>query len=331
MENKKVSIIVAIYKSERFLDKLITSIIEQTYTNLEIILVDDGSPDSSGQICDKYATKDNRIIVIHQKNSGTCAARNAGLAVATGNYIMIVDGDDWLELDCVSYLMKLVEYNDADMAYSDHLFTTRDRVQVTEDCIDEVTPEFAAESILYPYMKLGPWNKIYKRELLLDNNITFSVPWFGEGLYFATTAAQHASRVTRGHRKVYNYRLNNDQSGLTVYVVQHGINAVSNINTIEKNLFIDTPAMHYAINWHKWHTYFFLLRQIIGAREVEKYKKLYRDTIHAIRKLSLGVFVNSEVDGRNKLKIIAIGFFPVWMARLSNIKSARGLTHDNMK
>ena len=105
---EKVSAIVAIYKSEKFLPKLIDSIINQTWQNLEILLVDDGSPDNSGAICDDYASRDDRIRVIHKKNGGACEARNVGLAEATGEYILIIDGDDWLELDYVAYLMNLI-------------------------------------------------------------------------------------------------------------------------------------------------------------------------------------------------------------------------------
>ena len=110
---EKVSAIVAIYKSEKFLPKLIDSIINQTWQNLEILLVDDGSPDNSGAICDDYASRDDRIRVIHKKNGGACEARNVGLAEATGEYILIIDGDDWLELDYVAYLMNLIHQTGA--------------------------------------------------------------------------------------------------------------------------------------------------------------------------------------------------------------------------
>ena len=94
---KKVSIVVPVYKSEAFLPKLIDSVLGQSYTNFELILVDDESPDNSGKICDDYAQKDKRILVIHKKNGGCCDARNKGLEVATGEYLMLADGDDWLE------------------------------------------------------------------------------------------------------------------------------------------------------------------------------------------------------------------------------------------
>ena len=92
----KVSIIVPIYRSESFIYKLVDSILAQTYKNIELILVDDESPDNCPKICDEYEKKDKRVIVIHQKNTGTCGARNAGLKKASGKYLTFADGDDWM-------------------------------------------------------------------------------------------------------------------------------------------------------------------------------------------------------------------------------------------
>ena len=172
----KVSVIVAIYNSEKFLKKNIESIINQTYKDIEIILVDDGSPDKCPEICDYYANRDNRIRVIHKKNGGTCDARNAGLAVATGEYVTIIDGDDWLEEDYVEYLYRLIRKYDVDMAMTDHVFTTRDRVQINDDKTEFWTSEKAATEIIYPRFPIGPWNKLYSMKMLKKNNLTFSVP-----------------------------------------------------------------------------------------------------------------------------------------------------------
>ena len=95
----KISVIVPVYKVEPYLRKCLDSIINQTYRNLQIILVDDGSPDNCGAICDEYASKDSRIEVIHEENGGVSAARNAGLKLAAGDYIGWVDSDDWIEPD----------------------------------------------------------------------------------------------------------------------------------------------------------------------------------------------------------------------------------------
>lgn len=102
----KLSIIVPVYKVESFIEKCITSLQNQTYPNLEIILVDDGSPDNCPAICERYAESDSRIKVIHKQNGGLCSARNAGLDVATGEYVTFVDSDDWIEDESYKELMR---------------------------------------------------------------------------------------------------------------------------------------------------------------------------------------------------------------------------------
>ena len=247
---KKVSIVVPVYKSEAFLPKLIDSVLGQSYTNFELILVDDESPDNSGKICDDYAQKDKRILVIHKKNGGCCDARNKGLEVATGEYLMLADGDDWLETDCVEYLVDLMEKNDCEMATTDSVFTTRNRIQNDTDNIRICSKEQAMADILYVNIPLGPWNKIYTTSVIRKHHLCFDIPWFGEGLYFSVMAAQFSNKVAIGHRKIYNYRLNNPNSGLTKHEVQHGINALWNIKNIERKLEVRTPMTIHAVNWH---------------------------------------------------------------------------------
>lgn len=328
---KKVSIIVAIYKSERFLDKLITSIVDQTYHNLEIILVDDGSPDNSGKICDKYALKDDRIKVIHKINGGACEARNYGLKASNGDYVVIVDGDDWLSLDYVEYMMMLIETTGSEMALSDKLFTTRDQKQNDDDFIETWTPEKATAEIIYPHMEIGPWNKIYSSKLIKENNISFSVPWSGEGLYFASTAAQYANHVGVGHKKVYNYRLNNENSGLTNYNVQMGINALYNIKNIEKNLRFRTPMINDAAKNHIWRNYYFLLFLIFATNSKEKYKKEYKECRLGMFMYLPHCLIHSEVGLKYKLSMIRTTLLPVAVAKKAVKKSREALKKDNMK
>ena len=116
MSSPKISIIVPIYRVEPYLPRCLDSIVGQTYRHLEIILIDDGSPDGCGAICDDYAARDGRIRVIHQPNQGVSAARNAGLDAATGEWIGWVDGDDWIELDMYEYLLEGVLGAGADIA-----------------------------------------------------------------------------------------------------------------------------------------------------------------------------------------------------------------------
>ena len=113
MEKKKslVSIIVPAYNAEKFIDKCIRSVLNQSYPNLELILVDDGSTDETGKICEEYASKDTRVRVIHKKNSGVSAARNMGLSSAIGEYVVFLDSDDWLDEDIVELALKKYQKN----------------------------------------------------------------------------------------------------------------------------------------------------------------------------------------------------------------------------
>ena len=106
MEQQKISVIVPVYKVEPFLDRCVQSIVGQTYRNLEVILVDDGSPDNCSSLCDAWAAEDNRVKVIHKVNGGLSDARNAGIAVATGELMGFVDGDDWIAPDMYQHLQE---------------------------------------------------------------------------------------------------------------------------------------------------------------------------------------------------------------------------------
>lgn len=114
--NNLVSVIIPIYKVEKYLAKCIDSVLNQTYKNLEIILVDDGSPDNCGKICDEYALKDSRIKVIHKKNGGLSDARNAGLDLSCGEYVLFVDSDDYIHSDMINILYTTLKRDDSDMA-----------------------------------------------------------------------------------------------------------------------------------------------------------------------------------------------------------------------
>jgi O-antigen/teichoic acid export membrane protein/glycosyltransferase involved in cell wall biosynthesis len=331
MENIKVSLIVAIYKSEKFLPKLIESITNQTYKNIEIILVDDGSPDNSGAICDQYAEKDIRIKVIHKKNGGACEARNTGLNNATGEYVAIIDGDDWLELDFVDYLLNIAVKTKSDMVLSDKIFTTRDREQTINDKIEIWSPAQAATAIIYPKMEIGPWNKLYRLQMLKDNNITFSVPWSGEGLYFASTAAQCANQVGVGHKKIYNYRLNNANSGLTNFKLEMALNAAWNIQNIKDNLKIHTPELVEACDYHICRNQNFIIFLIVATNSMEANRGKYQECKKNMLKLLPGRLIHSDISFKKKLGMIRTTLFPVYMAKRAIKKNREALANDKME
>lgn len=329
--SKKVSIIVGVYNSSEFLRKGLDSIYNQTWSNIEVLMMDDGSTDNSGKICDEYAEKDSRFKVIHKKNSGVCDSRNIGLGLATGDYVCIMDGDDWLASDFVEYMMMLVERTHTKMVLSDDVFTTRNQMQNNIDYIKIWNAPEAIKSIIYPYMTLGPWNKLYSMEVIRDHNIRFPERWFGETLHFASEVAYYSGKVGVGHRRVYNYRLNNASSGTTKYDVEGRLLSLNNGKKLVNKVFANEDGVMDAIKWRLYVDYFNLVMNIIGSGEKNKYIKEYKNAKQYLRENCMRTLLKSEVNGKEKIKILAMALFPVWYSNWKIEKNRKSLKEDAMK
>lgn len=170
---KKISVIVPVYNVEQYLERCVNSIINQTYENLEIILVDDGSTDRSGEMCDSFAEKDERIKVVHKENGGASAARNRGLDICLGEYVTFVDSDDWLDIHMYKDLMELMVNMDADIVEC-NWEVIYDEMKDIKQPVTEVTVlrQVEAEKALFDgsgRATILPWNKIYKKNLFKNN------------------------------------------------------------------------------------------------------------------------------------------------------------------
>lgn len=203
----KVSIIIPVYNVETYLERSINSILAQTYANIEILLIDDGSTDRSPQICDEYAAKDNRIVVIHKKNGGQGDARNHGLDICKGDYISFVDSDDWIEPAYIDELLKTALNAEADIAICELKRTRspeekRTLKKIYQQCY---TP---AEAISRLFSKrevsfIGPVCKIYKRHLF--KTIRFPVGKYHEDEFFSYLALYSASKIAYTSEILYYY------------------------------------------------------------------------------------------------------------------------------
>lgn len=166
-----ISVIVPVYKVEQYLNRCIDSIINQSYQRLEIILVDDGSPDACGKICDKYADKDNRVKVIHKENAGLSSARNAGLVVASGDYIGFVDSDDWIVTDMFESLVGAAERENADIVQCGYQAVLNDRTVKRKYRFAHegynVNADILSAYFLQTKIHAVVWNKLY-RSFLFD-------------------------------------------------------------------------------------------------------------------------------------------------------------------
>lgn len=208
-----VSIIVPIYNVELFIERCVKSLIEQTYHNIEIILVNDGSPDNCGTIIDRYKEKDSRIITIHKSNEGVSAARNDGLDISSGEYIMFVDGDDYIESDYVEYFVSLIRNNSCEMAVGLEWFYNEKTPRIENEETKIESAERIIEEIYSGYIGVAVWNKIYCKSCLLKHSLRFNTNfWFAEGMLFNILCLQYVDKVATGNKRVYHTVENMDSA-----------------------------------------------------------------------------------------------------------------------
>lgn len=207
MEQPLISVIVPVYKVEPYLDKCISSIVNQTYANLEIILVDDGSPDNCPAMCDAWAEKDGRIRVIHKTNGGLSDARNAGMAVATGELMTFVDSDDWIAPDMYEHLYQCLAEDNSDIAVCGVQMVWEDKTpsrMLTREGNCVLNQEEAMRAIIEEsWLKQPVWYKIYKTELVRD--ILFPKGKYHEDVFWSYQAVGRAKKVSISDHMGYYY------------------------------------------------------------------------------------------------------------------------------
>ena len=218
MHNTKISVIVPVYNVERYIHECIDSILNQTFKEFELILIDNGSIDNSGKICDDYGKRDNRIKVIHTENVGVSVARNIGLKAAIGEYIMFIDSDDYIEkctlmnsysiaqmynADIVMFALKLIyeHSNNKDEVVS---YNKYDDIEIYSN--KEVIKKYLTHEI-----RGYVWNRLVKREILIRNNIVFPIGvGYGEDIFVTLETISAAQKVVLMNEAMYNYRQRKD-------------------------------------------------------------------------------------------------------------------------
>lgn len=212
----KVSLIIPIYNAENYLYKCIDSVLNQTFKDLEIILVDDGSNDNSNEICDNYARKDCRIKVIHRNNGGLSAARNTGIVESTGEYVLFIDADDCLYDNSVASLVALVEkYPTVDMVQGNCISQNNvfpnlhyERCQFPEYSNDR---EFIRKNMLHK-QPMTAWNKLTRRQFILEHNLFFLEGIIHEDEMWKWNIQKHIRTIAFCFENTYWYRTDNNTS-----------------------------------------------------------------------------------------------------------------------
>lgn len=217
LSGKKISIIIPVYQTEKYLRKCLRTVSDQSYKNIEIFLIDDGSTDASKEICDEMAKMDDRFIVIHQKNQGVSFARNVGLDLCTGDYVMFVDADDWLELDCCERAIDLIRQNDSDICFfemyiertiSEKTFALKkflehsSKVEILKGTVPFKTGDSEDNMVFY-----GPYCKLFKREKIGDIRYLPELK-YGEDAIFNMQVILKADSFCFDEKPLYHYRKN---------------------------------------------------------------------------------------------------------------------------
>ena len=206
MIDTQVSIIVPIYNAEKYLSRCLDSIINQTYHKIDIILVDDGSQDSSGQICDEYAKRDNRIRVIHQKNKGVASARQSGLNQSRGEFVIHVDPDDWIEPDMIVQLLNKALEDKVDIIMCDFFWETETGYSLFIQKPTSIKREDLLNDLLYEKIWGSCCNKLIKKECFKRYNISFIKEMnLWEDLYVITSLIYNGVSVSYLPLPLYHY------------------------------------------------------------------------------------------------------------------------------
>lgn len=237
----KFSVIIPVYRVEKFICQCIDSVLAQTFNDFELILVDDGSPDSSGDICDKYTAIDDRIIVVHKPNSGVSGTRNAGLAVARGEYIYFLDSDDWIDcglLECAAgnmdkgYDMVVFNYYSA---FPKRISTEITHVSGEFDLYkDNSRIEFFLSSFLKAELGWSVWDRVFKKSIIDKGKITYADynKILMEDMYFTCCYCAFAKRILSVDDRLLYYR---QREGSLMHTNGTGLN-INRINEFGKAL-----------------------------------------------------------------------------------------------
>lgn len=228
-DKEVISVIVPIFNTQKYLSKCIDSICNQTYSNLEIILVDDGSTDDSGKICDEYAKIDKRIKVVHKTNGGLSDARNKGLDIVSGEFVAFVDGDDYIHPDMYAILLQAMNDYQSDIVCCDYRKVSEEE-EITEDCTYGKCTSYRGKDVIRQIWKdnvktVVQWNKLYKADIFSD--IRYPIGRYHEDTFVIHHILQKCKIYTVVEQKLYYYVQHSDSimSNFKIKRVEDAIDA----------------------------------------------------------------------------------------------------------
>lgn len=306
-----ITVIVPVYNDELFLEKCLRSIQNQTYSNLEILLIDDGSIDSSPLILDKFEKEDSRIRVIHKHNTGVSNSRNLGMKEAKGKYICFSDADDLLSTDYVEYLFRLITKCNSDISLTTKMFSNFDNRQVNNENIHCIDAEKATVGILSYNIPIGVYCKMFKTSYLVKEDIHFHENLFmGEGFNFNVDAFQHTNNIIVSDKKIYFYRRDNSTSATTRFSINKCENELKAIDVIKNNLILNSKKVTNALKFAYWRTNSDVFDIIVLANKENDYPNLYKKCRSEVRSLKALYALTVPVSNINRLRAMIMMLIP---------------------
>ena len=300
-----VSIIVPIYKTEKYLNKCIDSIVNQTYKDLEIILVDDGSPDRCPQMCDAWEKKDNRVRVIHQHNVGVSAARNSGIQAAQGDFITFVDSDDWIELDTIEKMIFSINTYSADIVSCGFIYEHADSdhsVFIPEKNIYE--GKDVAQNLLLNRIRPEVCSKLYLTSVLKDIKFDEDIK-YAEDLLFNFYVMINTKKLVNLNYAPYHYMQESGCSSTSDYITNNRAQSWKVFRFIMCKCMNDNEIKRAAV--YRFTVYTFgVLNRVMSVKE---FSKIYFDEIsNELLKYKKAILTNELIDKKHKRALQLLGF-----------------------
>jgi len=307
-----VSIVVPVYHVEKYLEDCVHSILVQTYQNIEVILVDDGSKDKSGEICDNLAKLDSRILVHHQENGGLSSARNKGISLASGEFITFIDSDDDITEDYVEYLLSMIERDKTDMAIASYSVVHIDGdkkkvtdlsegftscVLTTEECLDRMLCEDG--------FTVSACAKLYKKELFLD--VLFPEGKLCEDNGTIYKLIMKCDKISYGAKSIYNY-YTRENSIMTSGFNEKRLDLLELTDKMASDVLKVYPKLEDSVQRRIFQSRFSILRQMVFANLDESLLKKKKEIIKYLKRNFWNILTNKKSDMRDRLAMISLLF-----------------------
>ena len=304
-----ITVVVPVYKVEKYIERCVQSILKQTYKNIEIILVDDGSPDDCGKMCDEYAKEDSRVIVIHKENGGLSDARNAGIEKATGKYITFIDSDDYIEEDYVEFLYKLIKENEAEVSICSHtvLYDTGLTIEKATNEFNVLDAKTTIERILYDEgIDISAWAKMYKTQLFSDTK-------YPKGRLFEDSAItckilSKCNKIAIGSVSKYYYIIRSNSITNEDFSAKK-MDLITSTEEMGKCILEKYPDLQMAVNRRVMYAYLSTLSQLANSNKKYPEQEVLMEYINKNRK---NVLKDRRIQKRDRMALLAttLGFKP---------------------